>query len=226
MKLSAVLLARTVAFIETADLNPRGRVFYPELAQGLVERYHFQKFPQELKDFNEQNGVEFVLGKADNQVIEKLTIFGNGIVVDTRTDTKTSKGLIENILGWAKSRFDLAYESGMISHFGYVSQLSFHSNVALNALNPALRRLADRVSTAVSQNQGEKVDYQTASIFVQHDPLKRKNLIAHFTIQPRVESPFSENKYFSEAPLTTDSHIEFLRDFEADVLQAPSRTTK
>jgi hypothetical protein len=42
--------------------------------------------------------------------------------------------------------------------------------------------------------------------------------IAAFTIQRRGQTPFEENKYFSEAPLPTDIHINLLEQFEADTV--------
>ena len=53
MKLSAVILARVLAYVESFDLNPRGKVYYPDIVRALAERYNFQKFPQALEEFNE-----------------------------------------------------------------------------------------------------------------------------------------------------------------------------
>jgi hypothetical protein len=49
--------------------------------------------------------------------------------------------------------------------------------------------------------------------------MARSHGIAPFVITHRAESRYSENKYFSEAPLPTDMHIEFLEEFEAGVKQ-------
>ena len=217
MKLAAVLLARTIGFVETFDLSPRGKVFYPDLANELVQRYRFQKFPQELSDFDEQKGIEFLYGKAGEEVVERVQIFTNGILVDTRSNTSTSQAILEEALVWAAERFGLSYRPGMIKRYAYISQVSFHSNTPLNALSPALQRLADRLTSAVSEIHGERIEYQTAAVMVQHDPLKRKVPIAGFTIFPRAETPFSERKFFSEAPIPTDLHLELLKDFEAEI---------
>lgn len=219
MRLAAVILARVIGFSDTFDLNPKGNVFYPDVVKALVERYCFQKFPQEFKDFDGQSGIEFLSGKAGDNVIERLVIFNDGILVDTRSDTKTSQAILEEALLWAKAKFGLNYQPGLIKRFAYVSQLSFYSDVSLNALSPALMHLADSLSTAVSELHGESIEYQTTSIMVQHDPLTRKTPIAAFTIFPRAETPFSERKYFSEAPVSTDLHLKLLKDFEADILK-------
>ncbi len=53
MQISAVITARFFAFIETYDLNPRGRGYFPEIVAALVERYGFTKFPQKAEEFDE-----------------------------------------------------------------------------------------------------------------------------------------------------------------------------
>lgn len=219
MKQSAVVLARALAFIETYDLTPQGGVFYPDLVRELSSRYQFQKFPTAITDFDENKGVEFLSGKLRNTVIEKLVIYSNGLLVDTRVDTKTSEAIIHEALEWGREKFGLNYKAEMISRVAYVSQVTFYSAVVLDALHPALRRLAESISARVSEIQGERLDYKTSSLMITHDPLNRKYPVAGFTIFPRAETPYSENKYFSEAPLPTNLHINLLEQFEADLLR-------
>lgn len=217
MKLSAVILARALAFVETFDLSPRGQVFYPNLVAEIVKKYQFQKFPQELKDFDEQKGVEFLEGRSGKTVIHKLVIYANGILVDTRENTSVSESVIHKALLWAKEAFGLNYSAGMIKRVGYVSNLTFYSEIDFDSINPALNKLSKKVSDALSDIHKEEIRYQTTSLLLQHDPMKRKNSLANFSISPRIETPFSEHKYFSEAPLPTELHIQFLEELEADL---------
>ena len=218
MKVSAVLLARALVFVETVDLDPKGHVFYPDFVRELVARYQFQKFPTKIEELDETKGVEFIGGKDGNIVIQKMVIYNTGILVDTRENTTASLSIINSALEWGKSKFGLAYTPEVIRRIAYVSDLTFFSDVPINALNPALVKLSDKVSSAVTEaHQGTKFEFQATSLMVSHDPLKRKYPVASFTIQPRAEAPFSEHKYFSEAPLTTDLHIKFLEEYEEDV---------
>lgn len=215
MQKSAVVLARCIAFVETYDLSPKGNVFYPDFTKELVSRYQFQKFPKEFSEYDEQKGIEYLVGKRGEDVIWQLRIFNNGIALDTRINTKVSQEIIEEALDWAKAKFGLRYESSMIKRFAYVSQLTFYSDLILDALNPAVRKLSQRVSDAVSDIHKERIDYHATQLWIQHDPLKRKSAVAGFYIAPRVETPLEDQKYFSEAPLPTDLHWELLEEFEA-----------
>jgi hypothetical protein len=53
-----------------------------------------------------------------------------------------------------------------------------------------------------------------------HDPALRKHAVASLYIAHRVNTPLTGKTYFSEAPLPTNSHIQFLREFEQDVKES------
>jgi hypothetical protein len=214
---SAIILARCLAFVETFDLAPDGKIFFPDLVESLVARYRFQKFPKEFDDLNETKGIEFLEGSFGGKVIEKLVIYGNGILVDTRAGTSVSRSVIQEALEWAKDNFGINYDPGMILRFGYVSQVTFYSDVKF-LVNPAIIRLAERITTAVSEIQQEHIDYEGMGFAIGHDALKRKNPLAAFTLAPRLEVPLSHHKYFSEAPVGTDLHWELLEELESAIL--------
>src|ERR1700720_3567497 len=100
MNISAIILARYFAFIETADLNPRGRAYFPELAHALSERYQFAKFPQKLEDFDESKGVVFEEGRTKDFTIAKIQIFDHAIYIDTSSSTADSEELFNEALTW------------------------------------------------------------------------------------------------------------------------------
>jgi hypothetical protein len=221
MRLSAVTQARFVAVIEIFDLDPRGRLYYPGVFSAFAKRFNFQKFPQKYEDFDQQKGIEFFQGQWEGGPIEKLSIFGGGFSVDTRSSTEDSENFLEHCLLWAASEYGIQYQSGMIKRKAYVSNVTFHSDAPiLVAMSRPLAKLSERVTTAVGQILGEKIDYQPSVFWIHYDQLTRKMPIAGFTVQRRVEAPFSENKYYSEAPLPTDVHLTLLQEFEADVLSS------
>lgn len=222
MQLSAVILARVLGFVETFDLSPRGQVYFPEIVSKLVERYSFQKWPQKFEEFDEAKGVEFHEGRIGNKVIEKLVIWNSLLVLETRSSTTDSRQILEDMLLWGAANSGLNYKPGMIKRFGYVSDLTFYSDVPILSVNPALTKLAAKTSAALTEIWQEPVQYESANLAVGHDPMARRYGIAPFSITHRAESRFSENKYFSEAPLPTDLHISLLEEFEAEIKRSAS----
>jgi hypothetical protein len=216
MQLIGILQARTLAWIDIFELNPAGRVFYPDLVREIVQQYGFQSFPKTPEQFDLQKGVEFHDGKSGDKVINKFTIFNNLITVETRLGTSGSSEVIGEILQWGKGRFELNYRPEMIK-WAFVSELAFRSDLALiKACSSPLERLAQKTGDAVSKIWGEKIHYEPAVVSAAHDPRTRKYGIANVSIQYLPEHPFSDNKYYSLAPLPTDMHVQFLQEFEAD----------
>jgi len=218
MKLSAVTLARVLAFVETFDLNPHGTVFYPDLVAKLVEKCRFQKYPQTIQDFDEQKGVEFLSGVWDRVNVEKLTIYTNGILLDTRVSTAISEGVLAEALDWAK-QFGIKYEAGMIKRRGYLSSFTFHSDVPLLGATQATSKLAQSVTQITQGRMNLNVMYEPSRLdFDFERTLTQQIPIAPLTIQRRATTPFSENKYFTEAPLRSEEHFQLIEQFERDVI--------
>jgi hypothetical protein len=160
-----------------------------------------------------------VEGKAGKTTIEKFVIWDSLLVVETRSSTADSKHILEEMLLWGAEKFGLNYQPGMIKRFAYVSDITFHSDAPLLG-SPSLNRLAATVSGELTAILQESTQYHPMTLTLGHDPLLRKYGVASLTIARRAEAKFSENKYFSEAPLPTDLHLRLLKEYEKDVLAA------
>lgn len=218
LRQSAIVLARVLGFIEIADLLSGGSTSVPELIRRLAERYSFQKVPKTIEELNPAKGIEFLAGQAGDHPIGKFVIWDSLIVLETRINTTVSQAIMEDMLTWAAQDLGLNYQPGAIKRFGYISAITFFSDASLLNLHPAVTALAVRSTDELSRIWQEPVKYESLSVRVGHDPTSRKNGIAAFTIEHRGEARFSENKYFSEAPLPTATHWEMLEQYEKDVL--------
>lgn len=216
MQLSAILQARVIAFFEVVDINPPGGFFPPELTKELVHRFDFQKYPTNFEEWKDDKGAIFASGKAGKVIVDNLTLFNNGIQVDTHTGTAESKRIIEETLQWATEKLGFSYKPGFHIRWAYVSNLTFFTDVQVLS-TPPLDNLAARVSDAMAKVVENPIAYVPIAQYVGHDPLTVKYGRASFSINRRLEVPFSDNKYFSEAPLPTDVHIGLLEQFEGDV---------
>jgi hypothetical protein len=216
VQLSAILLARALAFFEVVDINPPGGLFFPDLTRELLQRFNFQKYPRNFDEWKDDKGAIFASGKLGKVTVDNLTLFNNGIQVDTHSGTDESKRILEETLQWAREKLGFSYRTDLKIRWAYVSNLTFVTDVPILS-NPPLDNLAERTSRAMAEVVGNPIVYMPTAQSIGHDPLTVKWGRAPLSIQRRLEVPFSDNKYFSESPLPTDVHINLLKQFEADV---------
>jgi hypothetical protein len=227
LKLVSVILARAIGYLDVFGLNGDGKLYTPALVQGLTEQFRFQKFPQTLEEYDirSNDGMVFLQGISGNRPIQKFMIGANLIFVETRSNTDDSKELLEEILSWGATNFGLSYDSATIKRFAYVNCVSFYSDVPILANTSApLTKLSARTSDALSGILQEPIQYEPVNIEVGYDALTRKYGIARFQITRRADIKFSDNTYYSEAPLPTDIHLDLLKQYEMDILAAGKAT--
>jgi hypothetical protein len=215
--ISAILLARSIAIVDINDLNPRGQLFFPALVPLLVEKFAFQTFPSKKEEFNAENGIVFADGYFDGQQVNNLTVYSDGIKIETRSSTSDGRLILIDALNWLKKEVGLNFSERMITRWGYVSQLTFHSDVDLVSLHPALSVLSNHVSSSVSERVGTERKFMPYGFFVNFDRGDAQVPMANFNIERRNNVPLGEGKYFSAAPLETDMHIEIIQEFEGNV---------
>jgi len=224
MKVLAIALARYIGIVETVELDPFGKIFYPPLVAAIAERYAFQNVPKTYAEMDEAKGIVFNDGYWEGVAIQKLSILAGGIVIETRSSTQDSEKIAKDGLEWLASEHGLNYKEGMIKREGHMSQVIFQTNTRILAhLNPALTALSEKMSSNLGSLAGTKSSFETTQILIHIDTLTRKYPSAGFTIQRRIEVPFEDGKYFSEAPIPTAVHIGILEQFEADIIAQASR---
>src|SRR3990172_9074804 len=163
MRLSAVILARTVAFLQIEDLNPRNRVSLIDFARAFSQQYKFFKSPQALEDLDLQKGIEFVSGKLGETNIERFMMFSQGIVVDTKSSTDDSDKILQDALRWTANL--VGQDSPVqIVRKSYMSQLTFYSDLSLPVIHPIFRELASRITGGILENMRRKFEYELFSI--------------------------------------------------------------
>jgi len=177
MKLAAIQASRVSALVEIAELIPTGKIFAPDLMTAIAERCEFRKFPQDFGKKKEEAGAVFEIGRWNDQPIHKLTIFSDGIVLETSSDTNDTDATLQQMLLWAKKDIGIDYEPEMIRRKLFTSQLVVYSDMQLDALHPILRELATVVSSDVSKQSDHQFVYRTAGITLGPNSLTSNTLV-------------------------------------------------
>lgn len=214
MELLSVRTARLLSFFPTDEINPRGRSLIHEVVPAFIERYKFVKYPQKLEEFDESKGVRFESGVWNN-LETTIVLYNNGIQVDTRSSTDDSERILEDALKWAADTFELIYKPDMVTRKAYLSELDLHCETPLDAMNPKLEPFVNKLSKTVGEWTGHTFDFKTVALWLNFDAAFNKGPSGPFRVERLVDIPFSENKYYSSAPLPTKLHLEFLEEFES-----------
>jgi len=224
MKVAAINKARALTIIGLDELNMGGKVRFSDCVAPIVQKYGFEMFPQKPEDFDlEDKGVKFASGKWGDVAIDSLSIYNGAIYVDTFSSTSDSRAILLEMLEWGRDTFGLSYKQGVLKRWAYISQITFYTDFPLLAsFSSPLSRLAEKTSKVTEKLHGG-LKYEPSQFRIGHDPTVRKHGIASLYVEHRVNSPFAENKYFSESPLPTDLHIKFLEEFELDVLESQKK---
>lgn len=211
MKLMSVSLARSTWIFDVNDLNPGGKDIFTHLFPSLVEDYKFKTHPKPGEDAS--NGLKFTQGefvKDDGTVIiVNLTIWKDGVAADTFSSTSDSDEFLETV-SRDLPQLGFTFDPGMINTKLYLSQLQVRCDRPISALNPKLSDLAAKITSAV----GGETTFGFSGIEFWPDQTKLLKPAA-FSFQRRIGDPFSANRYWSQAALSTNKHLELLEELEA-----------
>jgi hypothetical protein len=214
MELVSITLARLTALIQFQEWDPFGKTLTLEAFAKLGGRYSFAKVPTKLDDLNFQKGVDLLEGKFEDVRIDKIVIYANGIVIETRSSTEDSEKILKDILALAHEAFGATIRPVRQT---FASHIMFRSTMRLASLHPILPKIADVLTERGSADLRHPFTFEPTAILINVDNSQAKIAPQMFTIERRAEMPFAENTYFSSAPLRTAEHIEMVKTFEAAI---------
>jgi hypothetical protein len=214
MKLLSVNLARTILLGPMSDLNPRGASTDSILFPFLVNTYKFKKVPSltEIPDLSK--GIKFELGDfdigGDYPIVVNLTFYNDGVIADSGSSTNDTDAFLEDMYTKFSELFKMPLGESIIKRRAYLSQLFVSTDKSLELINPKLKLISKYLSESVEE--GNNV-FQLGGISFWSDQIT-KVPPPPFTFERAVGVPFSDNRYYSAAPLPTDKHLELLDKLE------------
>jgi hypothetical protein len=177
----------------------------------LKDSYSFSKAPSSATDLDETKALAFQDGTfqigAENSIGVDLKLYNDGIVAETRSSTEETDKFINDVLTSAAKRFNLSYRPDMIGRRLYLSELNVKCKNGLNSLDSRLKAFADKISPLVNG----QVELCSIGFWAEE---KASHAFSPFRFERKFNSPFSEHRYYSAAPLRTDDHLKLLDELE------------
>jgi hypothetical protein len=187
-----------------------GGAFMPDVAQGVLQRYSFAKFPNLDQLQNETH--TFGIGKFQGFQIDELKVYGDGIIVSAKCNTELLLEFTSDLFGWIKDEFGLEQIKVLEPEMHFESGLVVRANKDITSvLSPP-----KRVSTVIEKALARQANYQPTAISYEADSegLKTRRRPVRFALERRAGVPFSTNVFYSIAPLTSVDHLSLLTDLE------------
>ena len=197
------------------ETRPIGGYYFPDAMLFLSDRYGLCQTPC-IYDLNTTGGVfkdgRLVSGAKKINVGE-IGIFNDGVFA-TAEDTTTADFILDDLMTWAEQAVGLRPSTTKIPRkYGNAVVVEFEADIEkrLDIFN----ELISSYNEMLANLYNETISASFFRIDFAFDPLEVKlSLNTRFTIERRVGSPFSSNRYHCIAPLKTEMHVALLEQFE------------
>jgi hypothetical protein len=218
MQLLAIEMSRIVFLMQA--LRPLGQVYIPDAIAKIKERYAFVKVPNP----DQAIPLTFSIGKFREAQIAEFSIYNDGLIASSNSNTNLLDAFIEDLLEWAAKEFSIEPLPGTKPERFYESSVVVRAQNDLvkgttpgfdvrSVINQAMKSAS---ITAPLNLSGLVFDFDSKDFMGKRKPVK-------LIVDRRINVPFSENIFFSQAPFRTDDHLEVLTHIERAAL---SKETK
>ncbi len=206
---------RAHQFLVPDEVRSIDGYYLPEAMRLLSDRYGFSQTPN-IEDMRTTGGIfkdgRLVSG-AKKINIGEIGIFNDSIYAIAQ-DTATADFIVDDLIAWSEQAVGLRPQITKIPRkYDNAVVVEFEADIEkrFDIFNELIRSYSDMLANLYN----EAASVSICRIDFGFDPLEVKlSLNTRFTIERRVGSPFSSNRYFCVAPLKTEMHVALLEQFE------------
>jgi hypothetical protein len=211
MKLLSIQNGHAIRFLNAEQGTPQ-LVYGMNVSKAFEKKYGFVEGPRTVKDFDLANGMTFLHGIFDGKVvIDKVKVYSNGIIAEAKADTVECVAFIMDVIEWAKNEIGLIMVPNTESPELYTSTLEVQMDCDLAKPFSYFDQIGKMVETMLGSYRMPARTYEVSGF--QFGDRDSQN--TPFKFERRTGHAFSENVYFSIAPLKTQDHLRLLETLES-----------
>jgi hypothetical protein len=217
MEVQKFMLARAFKML-SAKATP---AYLPDVIRAIAEKYGFAGYPknEDIVPSDPSKGLEFIHGQLLIEghravVIDKFTMFNDGLIVDAALSTDDADLFLKDISTWLGVQMPLVKPSGPTL---YVSQLEVKANFSEESITPPIFRNVGKDIATLLDGYGVTVPkYQSSSIAMHYDTSSTSVIQpGQLQIDRRSGFPYDAGIWFTQAPLKTADHVQLLERLES-----------
>tara|TARA_E500000305_G_C4013379_1_gene234076 strand:+ start:1228 stop:1893 length:666 start_codon:yes stop_codon:yes gene_type:complete len=220
MKIISKNSGRVIQPLVNDEIRPEGGYYIPEVIRLTSERYGFTQIP--TIDEARTGGAVFKDGRmiagTSKFAIFEIAVFSDSIAVET-ANTETARLALDDILAWSADVLHFRQPKTIIPRV-YDSAVVVEFEHSIDHIFGAVDQLCQLLQVGFRTTYESSGDVHIGSISVGCDPLESApQLRRKWSIERRAGVKFDANRYFSFAPVDTDTHLKMLEKFEDIALQ-------
>ncbi len=208
MKLVDIVMSQVTRLCQAT--RPKGQPYWPHLVSKIADQYRFQVKPETIADL-EGFKLKFRHGLFDDQAIDSLEIYNDGIIVKCISNTDLIDRFIDELLDWFEHNYGGRFLETQTVGTMYESHLIIEANrdvfQPLESYRPILRMIGEFLEESSNLN----TKFETYGLIFSADRTQISSIkpIA-FRLERREGVEFPRQLFFSSAPLKTDQHLRIL----------------
>lgn len=214
MELLRSLTTSAVRFMTAQNTE---NVFVPDLIRGIQDRYRFWSAPAP-SDLNQPgaNGAKFTTGRFEDINLSALIVYNNGVLVEGPAHSSRLDSVLDDLADWVSNTYGVTYTLSEPLGKGFTSSVEVASDVTLGERFRELDGWLQLLTLRVASYGITLANYQPSTlIFLTEQAAAKPVNPGRFMIEQRTGHPLGSKVYFSEAPVSTDEHMELLNALEA-----------
>jgi hypothetical protein len=214
MKVEKMLFGQAIRFIDVVREDTKDFSLF-EMTRAIQARYGFLEAPTKLADYNYDTGVTYLVGRFDRKFIKRFQIYRLGLLCEVEASTDVCDAFLDDIIGWLERDFTQVGREKPLTR-GYQSNLEVSSEINLGDAFAEIDTVGRMLQETIKLYSPESPQFELSSIRMQTAPSADPKIIvpSAFVFERRADKLFSDNVYFSSAPLTTPDHLKTLDQLE------------
>lgn len=185
-------------------------IFPPRLSEAIRQRYNFVEYPKTADQFGSGSALEYKYGYFSEFIVERAAIYNDALFVTSQVHSDQLDLLIDDIISVIESEFSIKLDlSNSVSL--YNSKIEFEMNGGFSDWFNHLGPIVKFMENAARRNGIDVKSYEVGGFSVNGEgdgELKP----GRFLLERRANLPFSDNMFFSEAPLSTAEHFQLIAE--------------
>ena len=216
MKLVATELGQVLQLLVMEELRPYGGLVGVNVVKAIADHYRFAKKPEKAED-NEFTSGQAVIDGKEKEII-KLAWYPDGIVVQCRY-TEDAEIVFEDFMAWATREFNFRQPMTKRPRT-FASRVVVEFDIAIDQALIVFETMRSSFAAGLKAAYDIDAEVSLKDLGVGVDPLTPiTGVIPEFTLERRAGIPYSQNRYFSYAPVQTQIHLDMLHKLEAAVVK-------